>query len=136
MSDKHLSKTQPFDIDTAYGALTDAMDDGYALHSIICDENAPCALRDVVLIENTVDALQAINDTPQVSRLPGDLSLISVPVIVIWGSDDEIVPVEEGQRLADTLNTDLLKIEGGSHAPFFDAPVETSRSISSAFSEP
>jgi pimeloyl-ACP methyl ester carboxylesterase len=113
-----------------------ALGGGSALDAIFCEEATPCPLRDIVLIENTVDTLQAINDTPQVSRLPADLPLISIPVSVIWGTDDQIVPVEDGQQLADTLDTTILLIDGGSHAPFYDAPFETTQIILSAFNEP
>lgn len=109
---------------------------GSTTFQAFCGEVDPCELAQVVLVRGTVDALQAINDTEQVSRLPEDLPLIDRPVTVIWGSEDQIVAIEDGRRLADTMGVELQVIEGGSHTPFFDAPGTTAEKILGAFTWP
>ena len=101
-----------------------------------CGGADPCEPAQIVLLRGTVDALQAINDTGQVSRLPGDLPQVQPPVAVIWGSDDAIVSIEDGRQLADTLGVDLGVIAGGSHTPFLEAPDDTAKQILSFFTAP
>ena len=109
---------------------------GSSIYTEFCQEETTCEITAVVHIRGTVDALLAINDTAQVTRLPGDLGQISMPVSVIWGSEDEIVSADDGHRLAGELGVGLVLIEGSSHTPFLDAPEQTAERILKFFSQP
>lgn len=44
-----------------------------------------------------------------------------VPVLAIWGSDDDLVPQEQAQQLVGTVRSGRkVVIEGGSHAPYMN----------------
>ena len=40
---------------------------------------------------------------------------LGMPVALVWGSQDEIFPLDIGQRLAQVLNARLITIDGGTH---------------------
>lgn len=100
-----------------------------------CENGGPCPIQQIVLIEDTVDTLLAINDTQQISRLPQDLGLIDLPVLVAWGTEDVIVAPEEGSRLAEEMGSDFILIDGGSHSPFIEQPAATAEALLSFFLE-
>jgi pimeloyl-ACP methyl ester carboxylesterase len=54
---------------------------------------------------------------------------IRCPCLVIHGSDDRILPLEVGRRLADLLDAPLVTVEGGGHAPQGRDPVLVNRLI-------
>jgi len=55
---------------------------------------------------------------------------IKVPVLVIWGGEDKIVPLENGQRLIkDIPNARLHVVRSCGHLPQEECPVETIRAI-------
>ena len=78
------------------------------------------------------DIINMLKDTPQGERsallsdailnidgLSKRLKWSSKPVLIIWGSDDQMFPLELGERLKKHLGSDaeLKVIEGGKHAP-------------------
>jgi 2-hydroxymuconate-semialdehyde hydrolase len=83
----------------------------------------------IALIENTTDALFAFSTSPIVTRLPDDLAQISAPALVIWGEQDEIVPLSDGQRLAAELDAALVTIPDTSHWPHTTHPNEVSTAV-------
>ena len=42
--------------------------------------------------------------------------------LVIWGSEDKVFPVKEGEQLAAALGAEFLVIEGAAHGPNFQEP--------------
>lgn len=53
------------------------------------------------------------------------LKTIDLPVLVIWGREDEVVPLRFGKRLAHDLpNARLIVIDGCGHAPHRQRPDE------------
>jgi pimeloyl-ACP methyl ester carboxylesterase len=54
----------------------------------------------------------------------------SKPVLVVWGTQDELFPVSHGQRLADAFSDATLRlVEGSSTYVMVDRPVETADAI-------
>jgi len=51
------------------------------------------------------------------------------PMLVIHGTDDEIVPVRRGEDLAALLGADLMLIHGGGHCPQVRDPVVINRAL-------
>ncbi|MGJ3237368.1 MAG: alpha/beta fold hydrolase [Anaerolineae bacterium] len=83
-----------------------------------------------VLIPNTTDALLAINRTPQESRVATDIGTLSMPVAVIWGQDDMIVPVRYGERLiAETQPEEVAILGASGHEPYSDNLSEVLESL-------
>jgi len=55
---------------------------------------------------------------------------ITVPTLVICGTEDDMTPVKYAQYLADKIaGTKLVIIEGGSHLVFMEKPDEVNRAI-------
>lgn len=52
-----------------------------------------------------------------------DLSFYQkIPTLVLWGKNDEIFPLSEGQKFATAINAQFVSIPNCGHAPQFDAP--------------
>jgi 2-hydroxy-6-oxonona-2,4-dienedioate hydrolase len=62
------------------------------------------------------------------TSINGDVSLaaiddLGIPVRLVWGSEDRVVPLAVGQRAARVLNKAELKIiEGAGHVPYLEQP--------------
>jgi pimeloyl-ACP methyl ester carboxylesterase len=51
---------------------------------------------------------------------------VRVPTLIVWGTEDRLVPVRLARRLADTLpRAELLVLPGVGHVPQFEAQEET-----------
>ena len=73
-------------------------------------------------IKGTTDALIAFSKTAPDQRIPAELEYINSPALVIWGAEDRIITPENGQRLADALNSRLVWIERAGHTPHIERP--------------
>jgi len=70
------------------------------------------------------DALRGlIRDLPS-HRSAGEEILVTVPSLVIWGSHDEVFPVERGRQLADRIDAQFVVIDETAHAPPTEKPTE------------
>ena len=55
---------------------------------------------------------------------------ISVPVLIIWGADDEVVPLDVGQNFKrDIPNSELVILPQCGHIPPEEEPGETTRTV-------
>lgn len=54
---------------------------------------------------------------------------VRCPALVIHGTDDRIIGIEVGRRLARELGAPIVEIEGGGHAPHLREPVLVNRLI-------
>lgn len=60
------------------------------------------------------------NQTTEITRL---LPILSAPTLVIWGEDDQLQPVNYGERLAkDIPGAALVRIAGAAHFVMIDQP--------------
>lgn len=74
-------------------------------------------------IENWDKALWEFTLASEVSDLPERLDELTLPVLVITGDDDRIVPTEESVRLADELpDAELIVIPNTGHLPQEESP--------------
>ena len=94
-----------------------------------CQYTSDCRALEIARIENTTNALIAFTNTPDDSRLPDDIPDIGVPALVLWGDDDNIVPLSAGERLADEVNAEIIIYPNGGHSPFAVYPDETRTAI-------
>lgn len=62
--------------------------------------------------------------------LQGSAEKITTPTLLIWGSDDEMVPLKDGERFAGLIkNSHLEVLPGVGHSPHRDRPQEVARLI-------
>jgi pimeloyl-ACP methyl ester carboxylesterase len=58
------------------------------------------------------------------------LEKITIPTLIIWGKDDKITPITDGQIMQKLIKNSKLKvIEGAKHSPFFTHPEEVIKII-------
>jgi pimeloyl-ACP methyl ester carboxylesterase len=95
----------------------------YSYSALRCRTAGDCAWLDLSRRTGTVDAFYAMaasgrND----GQIHARIGEITVPSIVIWGSEDRIVPIANGDRLARELRSPLMIINGGGHTPYLEQP--------------
>jgi pyruvate dehydrogenase E2 component (dihydrolipoamide acetyltransferase) len=56
-----------------------------------------------------------------------DLSKVEVPMLVIWGQDDRVVPVEHARNLPEHARVEVIEDTG--HMPQMEAAGRTNRLI-------
>ena len=79
-------------------------------------------------------ARQIVPDNPD--EIVQAYSRITVPVLIIWGEHDAIVPIDSGRKLARAIpGSRWSVIEGCGHAPHEERPTETARLISAFLEE-
>ncbi|HLN65453.1 MAG TPA: alpha/beta fold hydrolase [Symbiobacteriaceae bacterium] len=47
---------------------------------------------------------------------------VQMPALLIWGTDDQVVPLAHGRRLAEELHGRLVTFEGCGHLPYAERP--------------
>lgn len=63
------------------------------------------------------------------------LAGLRLPVFILWGEKDQVVPVEHGYYMAEHIPGAIFKIvRGAGHMPFYDKPDECNRAILSFIS--
>jgi pimeloyl-ACP methyl ester carboxylesterase len=71
-------------------------------------------------VEGTVGSLQAMRDRSDSTPI---LSEIDLPVLVIHGADDRIIPYQEAANMAGQIpQSRLVKVEGAGHLPNLEKP--------------
>lgn len=67
---------------------------------------------------------------PDIEALTAQYKTITVPVLVIWGKEDEVVPLEVGERFKrDIPNSELVVIPHCGHIPLEEKPEATRQAI-------
>ena len=60
----------------------------------------------------------------------GELNSISIPVSIIWGENDRVIPLANGEFLHSMIRGSRLRIiKGGGHTPHYTHPEETASEI-------
>jgi len=69
--------------------------------------------------------------------LDGKLAQITHPTLVIHGRQDEVIPLEVGQKLAAGLpNAELIILEESGHAAVWDSPLQIRKNILNFLKDP
>lgn len=64
-------------------------------------------------------------------RLEGRLHRVTCPTLVVWGSEDQLIPADHGRRYAEKIPGASLEIvEGGAHLGALERPEEVASLIS------
>jgi pimeloyl-ACP methyl ester carboxylesterase len=86
--------------------------------------------------ENWDKALWELTLASRESKLADRLTEFNMPVLVITGDDDRIVPTEQSVRLAGEIpNADLVIIEQCGHLPHEEQPEEFMQAVTNFISE-
>ncbi len=73
--------------------------------------------------KNTHHSILATARNWNASRIQTDAYLINQPTLLVWGEDDNIIPVENGERLYDSiLNSRLVVLKDCGHVPPEEKP--------------
>ena len=87
------------------------------------DERALAARLRATRVKGTLDALLAMSASPQAAEGPEGLDRITVPVLILWGEQDFVLPLRHGRRLArDLPNAHLEIVPGAGHLPNEERP--------------
>ena len=57
------------------------------------------------------------------------LERVDVPTLVVWGENDQVIPVSQASVLADALSGETLMLSGASHPCYLDRPDEFHRAL-------
>lgn len=106
-----------------------------ALYGLECDVGGACptegqleAWSRPALVAGTSTGLVAISRTEPDSDLPDGLP--AAPTLVVWGANDTIFPLEQGERLAAELaDGRLAVVEDAAHTPFLTHPADVAELV-------
>ena len=57
------------------------------------------------------------------------LERVDVPTLVVWGENDQVIPVSQASVLAEALDGETLILAGASHPCYLDRPDEFHRAL-------
>ena len=57
------------------------------------------------------------------------LERVDVPTLVVWGDNDQVIPVSQASVLAEALDGETLILAGASHPCYLDRPDEFHRAL-------
>lgn len=64
------------------------------------------------------------------AALAGQISQLRLPTLILWGSEDRLIPPEHGQRFQqDIASSELLVFEGLGHVPHEEDPQATVQAV-------
>ncbi|NNE99953.1 MAG: alpha/beta hydrolase [Pyrinomonadaceae bacterium] len=91
-------------------------------HDLITEERIDSVIRPL----RAADAHNSLLTTARnwdADRIQDDAHLIEQPTLLIWGENDEVIPVKHGERLYDTiLNSRFVVLKDCGHVPPEEAP--------------
>jgi pimeloyl-ACP methyl ester carboxylesterase len=78
---------------------------------------------------NAILAIQRANLTPA-------LKVLDMPILIVWGENDRLLPVESGRKLAELLPQARFQVVAGAgHNPMWDRPAVFNRLVLDFLSE-
>ena len=75
-----------------------------------------------------------VGRVPAVRSVEDQCAAVRCPVVVVHGTDDRIIPLEHGARLAELTGGTLVAFEGSGHAPQGRDPVAVNRVLDDVLS--
>ena len=99
------------------------------------DAEARGARMAAAMVPGTTSALTAMFATPPASTLPESLGTITAPTLILWGADDLITPLSQGQELQTAMvGSSLEVVPGAGHRPHLEDPEATAALIAAFLS--
>ncbi len=79
-------------------------------------------LYDAQFVQNKEEHMALLRSLPtERARFTSDSILKTFPTLVLWGQEDELFPLQEGQKFAAAIGAKFVTIPQCGHAPQFDA---------------
>jgi pimeloyl-ACP methyl ester carboxylesterase len=104
----------------------------WSINALAC-KRIGCHWGELARVADTTDTVRAMmrshRQYPGAPPLADRIPQLRAPALVIWGEQDRIVPVSDGQRLAREARARLLVIKGGAHMPFLRAGEEVGKAV-------
>ena len=73
----------------------------------------------------------------RVDAIAHEVRTLELPVLVLWGRHDRIVPISTGERLSRELpDATFVIVETSGHAPQEERPAETLEALRAFFARP
>ena len=99
-----------------------------------CKDQPNCRWMRLARVQGTTDAVLAMEDTErnadaEGSRLSANIPNIGAPSLVIWGGNDKVTPVTDGDRLAQNLKTTISIVADAGNMPYVTQPDRIARRI-------
>ena len=85
----------------------------------------PAFVRDEMVIRSQTPTLRLLlSDVPEAgARIAESVGGLSIPTLVLWGDNDDVVPLDEGERLNAVIpGSRLVRISQCGHLPHREAP--------------
>lgn len=91
-------------------------------HHLITEERIE-AVRRPLRAKNAHHSILATGRNWDANRIEADAHLINQPTLLIWGEDDQVIPVRNGEKLYDSiLNSRLVVLKNCGHVPPEEKP--------------
>lgn len=105
-----------------------------SITNLICNGRPNCELLPPANIAGSIEAHRATMHTSRsttgIADLESHLAELRTPTLVVWGADDRITPVSNGERLAREIpGAKLVVVKDAWHMPWLNQPAETAKSI-------
>lgn len=79
---------------------------------------------ELLLIDGNRQATLDRMTAPKISNI--DFAKLDMPTLILWGEKDTWIPVEQGERLNDSIpNSNLVVFENAGHVPMEEIPTES-----------
>ncbi|MEM0139311.1 MAG: alpha/beta hydrolase [Ferroplasma sp.] len=117
--------------------IKDFADSVYAasLYLIAPSTSAGLALKSAIDYPNLIASVIIIGGLG-VDHIAGQLNKLNKPVLILWGSNDDVVPISHGARYHDLIaSSTFIKINGAGHSVQFDKPDAFFNSVKNFLSE-
>lgn len=115
-----------FDVNMFVGG---GLKDAYLDETLVTDE-VIARYTDLAMGEGHRDILLSQNSRPDTPWTPADFAKISVPVLVLSGEQDKLIPVEDARAIAAAIpGAKLVTYPEGGHLPMEQLPDETVRDL-------
>ena len=86
-------------------------------HDLITEERVDSIIRPL----NAADAHRSVLRTGRgwdAARIESDAHLINHPTLIVWGENDKVIPIRNGEKLHDSiLNSRLIVFKNCGHVP-------------------
>lgn len=95
----------------------------------------PERVNGIVLVD-TAGVLEHASSEPHPSEILGKVNHITQPVLIVWGEDDEVLPVGLAHALHGRIKQSKLEIvRGAGHIPHLQKPEAFNATVASFFAE-
>ncbi len=72
-----------------------------------------------LILEDTA----GFSEGPEFSRMLPSLERSGIPILIVWGAEDSVIPISTADRLHSALKTSrLVLMEGAGHVPHWERP--------------